>query len=386
MAAKFPLLFCLAFGSLFLLIYCQNHARTLAPKFSVNLDLPPEHRWTDIILVYKSKMPIGPLIRKSLTKYIPPELMPLVDYAADRFQLFLPEMFSREIKGIARAADMPAGDVFILNLLYELTAFCTSIVAQDSSGRIIHGRNLDYGNGRQETDTFKNGTVEIDYQRNGKTIYTATTILGYTGVVNGQRPGAFTVSLNERKKHKKVAGAVANFFMAFFDGGLPDLMAMRVVLENATSYEDAVQQLSTRKLIADAYFIVGGIHPGEGAVITRDRTKADDIWHLDADNSRWFLVETNYDHWLQSPKGDDRRFQANTAMKQAGQAKLNYNTLMEIMSTTHVLNGNTVLTSIMSAANLSMYCSWVRFDSKGLNKSGYLDVLDTTLKFRQSAP
>jgi N-acylethanolamine-hydrolysing acid amidase len=120
-------------------------------------------------------------------------------------------------------------------------------------------------------------------------------------------------------------------------------------------------------------------------VITRDRTRAADVWYLDDNNSRWFLVETNYDHWLPSQKGDDRRFQANTAMNRTGQANLNNNTLMDVLSTKDVLNGNTVVTSIMSAANPSMYCSWVRFDSKGLKKSGYVDVMDTTLKFRQLA-
>ncbi|XP_064644693.1 N-acylethanolamine-hydrolyzing acid amidase-like [Lineus longissimus] len=371
------LLFCFAIFSAFLVIYCQNHERTLAPKFSVNLDLPPEDRWTHVVEVYKSHIPI---IRKSLAKYIPPELMPLVDFIADQFHLFLPDVFTREIKGIAKAAGMPAGDVFLLNCLYEITSFCTSIVAQDSHGHIIHGRNLDYGNDPEETEIFKNATIEIDYQRNGKTIYSATTILGYTGVVNGQRPGAFTVSFDEREKHAGAAGAVENFFMAFLDGGVPDLMLMREVLENATSYKEAVQQITTRKLIADGYYIVGGVQPGEGAVITRDRTRAADVWNLDADNSRWFLVETNYDHWLPTPQHDDRRFQANKVMKGIGQAKINNDTMMEALSTLDVLNGNTVVTSIMSAADPSMYRSWVRYDSTGLKKSGYRH--DTALKFQ----
>ena len=39
-------------------------------------------------------------------------------------------------------------------------------------------------------------------------------------------------------------------------------------------------------IIAPVYYIVGGVRPGEGAVITRDRMKAKDVWTLDADHGR----------------------------------------------------------------------------------------------------
>lgn len=39
---------------------------------------------------------------------------------------------------------MPFGELFVINFMYELFAYCTSIVFRNSEGRIIHGRNLDY--------------------------------------------------------------------------------------------------------------------------------------------------------------------------------------------------------------------------------------------------
>lgn len=44
------------------------------------------------------------------------------------------------------------------------------------------------------------------------------------------------------------------------------------------SYEDAKYQLSQTKLLAPAYFILGGNQTGQGCVITRTRINTLDIW------------------------------------------------------------------------------------------------------------
>ena len=41
---------------------------------------------------------------------------------------------------------------------------------------------------------------------------------------------------------------------------------------------------------ADAYFIVGGMKPNEGAVVTKGRLAADDIWRLDVNNTRYWIM------------------------------------------------------------------------------------------------
>lgn len=52
-------------------------------------------------------------------------------------------------------------------------------------------------------------------------------------------------------------------------------------LEEAEDYEDALMRLSKIPIITGVYYIVGGVRPGEGAVIARDRTGPADIWPLD---------------------------------------------------------------------------------------------------------
>jgi len=62
-----------------------------------------------------------------------------------------PDNYSDEIRGIWRTIDaegygdrLSVGELAAINLMYELTVFCTSILAEDSDGNVYHGRNLDY--------------------------------------------------------------------------------------------------------------------------------------------------------------------------------------------------------------------------------------------------
>lgn len=57
----------------------------------------------------------------------------------------LPEPYKEEIEGIALASGMPVSTVTLYNIFYEAFTFCTSLVVQDPSGHLYHGRNLDTG-------------------------------------------------------------------------------------------------------------------------------------------------------------------------------------------------------------------------------------------------
>ncbi len=112
-------------------------------------------------------------------------------------------------------------------------------------------------------------------------------------------------------------------------------------MENRTSFEDAVKYLSSTDLIAPVYFIVGGVKTNEGAVITRNQLEAIDIWRLNASSSgieKWYLLETNYDHWVPPPANDDRRTPGMKAMNATTQANINYETMMDVLTLNPICN------------------------------------------------
>lgn len=57
----------------------------------------------------------------------------------------LPKPYGDEIKGIAKATNLPLGDLVLYNIFYEIFTLCTSIVGEDAQGNMYHARNLDFG-------------------------------------------------------------------------------------------------------------------------------------------------------------------------------------------------------------------------------------------------
>jgi len=54
-------------------------------------------------------------------------------------------------------------------------------------------------------------------------------------------------------------------------------------------------------------------------VITRARDKAVNIWDIGTGNSTWYILETNYDNWLEPLFLDDRRTPAKRCMNEMTQ-------------------------------------------------------------------
>ena len=69
--------------------------------------------------------------------------LPFVENIALYMDEHFPEPFPGEMKGVSKGLNISLADKILINIFCDLTAFCTSIVAQDQHGNIFHGRNLD---------------------------------------------------------------------------------------------------------------------------------------------------------------------------------------------------------------------------------------------------
>uniref|UniRef100_A0A2I3MBA1 ceramidase n=1 Tax=Papio anubis TaxID=9555 RepID=A0A2I3MBA1_PAPAN len=121
----------------------------------------------------------------------------------------------------------------------------------------------------------------------------------------------------------------------------------RTVLENSTSYEEAKNILTKTKILAPAYFILGGNQSGEGCVITRDRKESLDVYELDAKQGRWYVVQTNYDRWKNPFFLDDRRTPAKMCLNRTTQENISFENMYDVLSTKPVLNKLTVFTTLI---------------------------------------
>ena len=343
------------------------------PSYAINLDLPPAERWKQVAIDYSQNL-------KELMSFFKESIgnnsYPLLSIMAASLHQYLPEEYAQEMMGFVTYGDISVGDIVIWNMLDELTAYthqqyspspspsssssffshtrgaCTSIVAATASGKILHGRNLDYGG------PLRKLAVTVHYQRDGSTVYSGTTFAGYVGLMTGVKPGHFTVSQNDRYNGDWTLNAQQASILgtkSFFAFTVRDLLA-----DPNADFDSVVDTISNTQFIAPFYAIVGGVSGNEGAVITHNRSNAIDVWRLDDTNGRWFILETNYDHWMPPPDRDNRRDPANYMMNTTGLADINNDTMYTVLSTPPVLNDGTIFTVIMSAADPDLYNAYIR--------------------------
>ncbi|XP_007495753.1 N-acylethanolamine-hydrolyzing acid amidase [Monodelphis domestica] len=323
----------------------------LPPRFNVSLDEAATQRWLPVLRHFDPGF-LREALATVIGEAVPSWVHAVIQPVADEMEKFLPQPFEGEIRGMCDSLSLDVGNCILINLAYEFSAFCTSIIAQDANGNIYHGRNLDYAFG----NLLKKLTVDIQYIKNGQIAYTGTTFVGYVGLWTGQSPHKFTVSGDERDKGFWWENAVAGLLRKHH----PVSWLVRNTLEEAEDFEAAVIKLAKMPIIADVYYIVGGTSPKEGVVITRNRGGPADIWPLDPTNGQWFRVETNYDHWKPPPIWDDRRTPAIKALNSTGQENINLDTLFKVLSVFPVLNNLTIYTTVMSAAKPDKYMTQIR--------------------------
>uniref|UniRef100_A0A1B0GTZ5 Acid ceramidase n=1 Tax=Homo sapiens TaxID=9606 RepID=A0A1B0GTZ5_HUMAN len=306
--------------------------RGAVPWYTINLDLPPYKRWHELML---DKAPVLKVIVNSLKNmintFVPSgKIMQVVDEKLPGLLGNFPGPFEEEMKGIAAVTDIPLG-------------------------HLIHGRNMDFGvflgwNINNDTwvitEQLKPLTVNLDFQRNNKTVFKASSFAGYVGMLTGFKPGLFSLTLNERFSINGGYLGILEWIL-----GKKDVMWIgfltRTVLENSTSYEEAKNLLTKTKILAPAYFILGGNQSGEGCVITRDRKESLDVYELDAKQGRWYVVQTNYDRWKHPFFLDDRRTPAKMCLNRTSQENISFETMYDVLSTKPVLNKLTVYTTLI---------------------------------------
>jgi len=327
------------------------------PRYTINLDLPPNQRWSQICAMPEIKQNANYLYNVFTTLIPGTELGDLGKEICD---LYFPYEYAQEIMGCAEQLGFPYGYLALFNLGYEVSDACTSIVAQGTDGKIYHARNLDFWAGMGFTDTLKELAVMLDYQKGGKTVFTSVSFAGMVGVLSGFKSGEFSVTVDTRF----YPGGIVQLFyevIAAIEEKNSSLVTflLRDVFEQENDYNSALNNLVNGELIADVYYIIAGSSANQGAVISRNRTGADDVWVLQSPQ-RWYEVETNYDHWNPAPWFDDRRGPANNAMNSMGLSNLSLQNLFDVLTVKPVFNLQTTYT-ILSCPASGEFSAYTRY-------------------------
>jgi len=340
---------------------CYGDPATLAPTFKIDLDTPAIERWSEVMQSF-DKDDILQTINHVFSSVLPSRLQPVITSLASELLYIIPQPYRDEIVGISKALDIKLGDAVLMNIVYDLTAYkglgfkaCTSIVACDSNGTIFHGRNLDYF----APADLRKLTIQVEFMKNDKVHFKATTYAGYVGIVTGYRPNLFSITGDERDE-----GSLVSNILSLLGGNSFTFFMEREVLNKAQNYSEALQLLTSSPTIAPVYFILAGVNRNEGAIITKSAGGLVNVTKL-GENSlfpSWFLVETNYDPWVQVPKSDDRRGAAIRSLVSIGQANITLQHIQEVLSAVPVFNRDTTYTTVMQTSS-SHYSTIIRYDA-----------------------
>eukprot|EP01084_Bolivina_argentea_P289661 497440_1 len=118
--------------------------------YSVNLDTSASDRWTELVQEYKPG--IQQLIDHVLTTNAFMDEMNNLIAANEKSVLSrIPHDWGQEIVSIANIVERNVSELLCYNFAYAIYGLCTSIVAQNNSGHLFHGRNLDFGDSSNVT-------------------------------------------------------------------------------------------------------------------------------------------------------------------------------------------------------------------------------------------
>mmetsp|Transcript_6859 Transcript_6859/g.13592 ORF Transcript_6859/g.13592 Transcript_6859/m.13592 type:complete len:226 (-) Transcript_6859:313-990(-) len=200
------------------------------------------------------------------------------------------------------------------------------------------------------TDALRPLVANVDVRRAGKTLYYSTTYAGFTGVITGMRPHAFSVSVDSRFDNKFDIGLVKWILGDHTHHELTFTVRQALESPAISNYSDAFRFLNDSVLIGPSYIILGGKARGEGAVISKESATID-VMDLGSAlrNGSFYVLETNYDHWKEAPFFDDRRNPAKACLDQLGPGNVKgFEGVFNVLNGKPNLNKLTTYTTLMS--------------------------------------
>ena len=257
------------------------------------------------------------------------------------------------------------------------------MVVRTGDGTIIHARNLDFDN----ADAMREITYNARFVHGDKYSFDAVMFGGVVGTYTGVKKGAFSVSENQRSRVTTEMSLLENMVM-LFSGYSEISWKVREVLDQCDSYKCAEKRLTNETVNSIGYIILAGIEKNEGVVISRDRYGPAHLEFLNDTN--WFLIQTNDDHWQPSNPElmkTGRYAAAKYRVEKIGQNKIDAKTIKEqVLMRYPTLNDITVYNSVLVPQTGSIESTNIKYftdtDAESKNEFKYIEDLDPTFDRR----
>lgn len=323
-----------------------SHLEKDTHGFIVHID--QEHGWDRLILAYK------PLLHELLNH---PEIGPQLNYIdgweEDRVWKHVlsaveqtlmrwqsnDRVLYAQLQNIANILEISVFKLFLIQVMYEANTLCTSVVIRTNTGKIAHGRTMDW-----PMPILEKLSVPVSLYCNNKKIGASMHWLGCVGMFTVMRDKSYSISINYRRFNERdelkdaeriirqrfnwldylVQGA--NWALGFGNVdivetmrsyGVPDIsiivlskylksfygafdatpvtFLMRRIMMEESTYQGAVNRLKVTPLFSQIYFTIAGTNNNQGKIIARSTLEVDGTKTLSP--SVPFIVQPNMDWW-----------------------------------------------------------------------------------------
>ena len=256
----------------------------MIPKFEINLDLPPEQRWIQVINYFKKKclLALDDIERLTSNTFTGKCLSSIASAMAAISIKTGNIMYKEEIESIANILGVSSHKVLLSQLIYELNSACTTIVV-NTNGKNKMLRTMDW-----DMKILKKLTCELEFTRNYKTVFKAVSWAGYLGILTAMVPNKYSLAVNYRRSN----GTILTSIKRTIGLSWPIGYLCRHLLEKQLDYNSTKAQLEICDLVSPCYFIMCN-KTGNSNIIIRDCSNCKDTI-----SSEDYLIQTNKDPGL----------------------------------------------------------------------------------------
>lgn len=307
--------------------------------YYIDLDLPPQQRWTEVINDHKQEC--LDIFNKIENEFMDSSVITTISKnlalsTIATYRAFNSVMYDEELTSVANILGISVNKLILGQLIYEMFAMCTSTVFK-CRDKILHFRTMDWG-----LPDLKKVTVNLIFVKHRVQIFTATSWAGYVGIMTAMAPGNYTVSLNYRRSNGTLIDNISKALQLKWPIGY----LIRYILENEYSFYDAKKIFKEAELISPCYITLGH-YTDQTCIIVRDPYNCVSV----IENS--FVCQTNIDPGCNDSNKDilysiNRRNKINEIITQKVHTWNTFDDILIDMLIHPILNEETVYVTIMN--------------------------------------
>ncbi len=255
--------------------------------YKINLDLPPERRWSIIFDAFEDKLQsIKPILKSIIDVYIQNYSF-IFKCLVKSYRFFKKIMYEKELHFFAEKLDIDFEYILMLQLIYESSSCCTSVVSKVDNNYVMF-RTMDW-----PMDFLTDITVNLEFVKNNKTLFYATSWIGYVGILTATIPDKCSIAVNYRRtQDMSFTNILKNVFQTMLLK-YPIGYLIRDICENETYIDIIKNRLYHTQLISPCYITLCYTNKYP-EIITRDPNSYKSHTHE-------YVIQTNCDIDKQIP-------------------------------------------------------------------------------------